>query len=51
MNIKLDAVPVNGTLQVREWTPREEQAAPDHKRSNGGSRSPVAELDDLPGTF
>ncbi|MFO0677318.1 MAG: hypothetical protein U0169_12355 [Polyangiaceae bacterium] len=23
MNLKLDAVPVNGTLQVREWEPRD----------------------------
>jgi hypothetical protein len=26
-NIKLDALPVNGTLQVRDWEPREEWAA------------------------
>lgn len=26
LNLKLDAVPVNGTLQVRDWEPREERA-------------------------
>ncbi len=25
-NIKLDALPMNGVLQVREWEPRDEQA-------------------------
>jgi len=25
LNLKLDALPVNGTLQVRDWEPREEQ--------------------------
>jgi hypothetical protein len=27
INLKLDAVPVNGTLQVRDYEPREEQAS------------------------
>lgn len=25
LNLKLDAVPTNGTLQVREWEPREDR--------------------------
>lgn len=25
LNLKLDAVPTNGTLQVRDWEPREER--------------------------
>jgi hypothetical protein len=28
MNLKLDAVPVNGSLQVRDWEPREKDDAP-----------------------
>lgn len=24
-NVKLDAIPVNGSLQIREWEPRDEQ--------------------------
>ena len=52
INLKLEAVPVNGTMQVRDWTPRDDQTAPEaQKRTNGGSRAPFAELDDLPGTF
>jgi len=26
-NLKLDALPVNGTLQMRDWTPRDEWEA------------------------
>jgi hypothetical protein len=50
LNLKLEAVPVNGTMQVREWTPRDEQPPlPNGKRSNG--RSDDAPLDDLPDSF
>jgi hypothetical protein len=28
MNLKLDAIPVNGTLQVREWEPAERTNGP-----------------------
>jgi hypothetical protein len=34
LNVRLDAIPVNGTLHVRDWTPREEQPA------NGDGRAP-----------
>ncbi len=30
INLKLDAIPTNGTLQIREWEPRDE-------RSSGGN--------------
>jgi hypothetical protein len=52
LNVKLDAIPVNGTMQLRDWTPRDDQTVPDApKRTNGGSRTSMAELDDLPGAF
>ena len=28
MNVKLDAVPVNGTLQIRDYVPRDREAGP-----------------------
>lgn len=28
LNLKLDAIPVNGTLQVRDWEPKEAAALP-----------------------
>ena len=54
LNVKLEAVPVNGTMQVRDWTPREEQAgSEDHPRKGNGNgahnSAPLA--DDLPDTF
>ena len=46
LNVKLDAMPVNGTMHVRDWEPS------DRPRTNGSSRSAVAQpLDELPGTF
>jgi hypothetical protein len=52
ITIKLDAVPVSGTMQVREWTPRDEQSAQDiRKRGNGTSRAAMEPVDDLPSTF
>lgn len=51
LNVKLDAVPVNGTMQIRDWTPRDETAE-ERRRTNGASQSPASQpLDDLPGTF
>jgi hypothetical protein len=34
-NIHLDAVPINGKLQVRDWQPRE-----DRERTEGDAREP-----------
>lgn len=54
LNVKLDAVPVNGTMQVRDWTPREEQAgtADARPKKGNGTRSPAEPLnDDLPEAF
>ena len=34
LNVKLDAYPVGGSLQIRDWEPREdEQAAPRGRRA------------------
>ncbi len=44
-NVKLDALPMNGTLQVRDWPPpnewpRRESSAPANSNANlGGGRS------------
>ncbi len=45
LNLKLDAVPTNGTLQVREWEPREERG---ELGGNGKDREPRANHDGLP---
>jgi hypothetical protein len=40
LNVKLEAVPVGGDLQIRDYVPREEQAGtPARAGSNGHSRS------------
>ena len=52
ITIKLDAVPVSGTMQVREWTPRDEQPATNGARRGNGAASAGAPLtDDLPTPF
>jgi len=50
LNVKLDAMPVSGSLHVRDWTPREEQAADGRPRRSNGASAP-APLDDLPEAF
>lgn len=51
LNVKLDAVPVNGTMQIRDWTPREDSVE-ERRRTNGSSQSAMSQpLDDLPGAF
>jgi len=50
VNIKLDAMPVNGTMQVRDWQDRDDDAP--ERRGNGASRSAASQpVDDLPATF
>ncbi len=52
ITIKLDAVPVSGTMQVREWTPRDEQQPGNGaRRGNGASTAPVPLADELPTPF
>ena len=51
LNIKLDAMPVNGTMHVRDWTPRDEMPEA-RNRTNGSSRSAGSQaIDELPATF
>lgn len=55
ITIKLDAVPVGGTMQVRDWTPRDEQPAhtdgrPPARRGNGAT-GPGVPVDELVGPF
>lgn len=45
LNIRLDAIPVDGALHVRDWSPRDEQSERP-KRSNGKNTA-----DDLPEGF
>jgi hypothetical protein len=35
MNLRLDAIPVNGTLQVRDWEPAERRASDAHGGGDG----------------
>ena len=46
LNVRLDAVPVNGAMQVRDYNPREEGAT--GSRRNGGN---AHKADDLPEAF
>jgi len=53
INIKLDAIPVNGTMQVRDWTARDEQAAQDSRKGpKGASRNTShSPIDGMPSGF
>ena len=54
LNIKLDAVPVNGTLHVRDWTSRDDQpGVPDGRvrRGNGARPNGESAVDELPAAF
>ncbi len=42
VNVKLEAVPVNGEMQIRDYVPRDENAGPGLRRSNGESSLPAA---------
>jgi hypothetical protein len=47
LNLKLDAIPVNGTLQVREWEPERRSETvdgqpPPRPRPRDGAPTPVA---------
>lgn len=45
LNLKLDAVPTNGTLQVRDWEPREDR---DPSRAREPGRGDHQPADGLP---
>jgi hypothetical protein len=51
LNVRLDAIPVNGTLHVRDWTPREEQAGEDRPRRGNGTQPAAPMADELPDAF
>ncbi|MGH7269701.1 MAG: hypothetical protein ACREJ3_04660, partial [Polyangiaceae bacterium] len=40
LNLRLDAIPVNGTLQVREWEPAERRPDATERHSDAGERPP-----------
>ena len=45
LNVKLESVPVNGECQIRDFVPREDNAGPGLKRSNGHAEAaPIVEL-------
>ena len=51
LNLKLDAMPTNGTMHVRDWTARDEQQ-PAEQRSRRGNGAPAPEpMDELPEAF
>lgn len=45
LNVKLEAIPINGELHIRDYVPREESAGPGVARTkgNGHSRAAAAE--------
>jgi hypothetical protein len=51
LNVRLDSLPVNGTMQVRDWTPREEQAGEDRARRGNGTQAAAPLADELPDAF
>ena len=54
LNVKLEAVPVNGTMQVRDWTPRDDQPTTQENRAprgNGARQNADPATDDLPEAF
>lgn len=45
LNVKLDAVPVSGEFQIRDYTPRDEATALARRQNgNGAQPQPIAEL-------
>lgn len=42
INVKLDAVPITGELQIRDYSPREETAEPFHRSASAGALSDLA---------
>jgi hypothetical protein len=44
LNLRLDAIPVNGTLQVRDWEPYD-------RRADGGPDGPRVQRRDAPATL
>jgi hypothetical protein len=40
LNLRLDAVPINGTLQVREWEPATDRASGDRAQGPDGASRP-----------
>jgi hypothetical protein len=52
LNVKLEAMPVNGTMQVRDWTPREDHVGPDDRlRRGNGAQGSAPLADELPDAF
>ena len=41
INVKLDAVPLTGTLQVRDYSPRDDFAGPALREGNGAGEMPA----------
>ena len=52
INIRLDAVPVNGTLHVREWTARDEaQPSQDERKPVGIKKTALRQSESIPTGF
>ncbi len=49
-NLRLDAIPVNGVLQVREWEPYDRRDAPNNGAQAQGSEGPRVQRRDGPPT-
>jgi hypothetical protein len=44
INVKLEALPVSGEIQIRDYVPREEGVGGGRRRSNGDSVGDFAEI-------
>ncbi|MCL2825158.1 MAG: hypothetical protein FWD57_14300 [Polyangiaceae bacterium] len=53
LNVKLEALPINGTMHVRDWTAREDlPAPPDFRRPSSSSRNTSSKpVDHAPNVF
>ncbi|MGO9838877.1 MAG: hypothetical protein ACLP1X_32250 [Polyangiaceae bacterium] len=49
LNLRLDAIPVNGTLQVREWEPYDRRPEASDAQGAPGSRSATPQSGSQPG--
>lgn len=52
MSVKLDALPLSGSMQVRDWTPKDDAVSDSSSRKQVPARSASAQpVDDFPTGF
>jgi len=47
LNVKLEAIPVNGELHVRDYVPRDDSVAPSLARTQGNGKSSTSRAAEL----